>query len=126
MSEVAIVILNYNGKQFLQQFLPSIIQFSAGAQIIVADNGSADGSADLIRDSFPLVGLISISNNLGFCGGYNYALKQIDATYYVLLNSDVEVTKGWLDPVIERFRSNLNIAAIQPKILSFKRKSDFE
>jgi GT2 family glycosyltransferase len=126
MNEVAIVILNYNGKHFLQQFLPSVIQFSADAIIIVADNGSADGSADFVASSFPSVRLVRITTNRGFCGGYNFALKQIDATYYVLLNSDVEVTKDWLRPVVELFQSDSTIAAIQPKVLSFKHKSEFE
>jgi GT2 family glycosyltransferase len=126
MSEVAIVILNYNGKQFLQQFLPSIIQFSEGAKIVVADNGSTDGSSNFVKGAFPAVELIRMSTNMGFCGGYNFALKQIAATYYVLLNSDVEVTPGWLGPVVELFRSDPTIAAIQPKILSFKQKKEFE
>jgi GT2 family glycosyltransferase len=126
MNEVAVVILNYNGKSFLQQFLPSVVQFSKGAKIVVADNGSTDGSSDFVRDNFGSVELIQISNNLGFCGGYNFALKQVEATYYVLLNSDVEVTEHWLEPVIELFRADPTIAAIQPKILSFKNKNEFE
>jgi GT2 family glycosyltransferase len=126
MSEVAVVILNYNGKKFLQQFLPSVIQFSKGAKIVVADNGSTDGSSNFIKDTFPTVNLIQVAHNLGFCGGYNFALKQVEATYYVLLNSDVEVTEGWLGPVIDLFRKDPTIAAVQPKILSFKDKGTFE
>jgi hypothetical protein len=126
MNEVAIVILNYNGKRHLEKFLPSVIQHSIGSQIIVADNGSTDGSGKYIKDSFPSIRLISIASNLGFCGGYNYALKNIQATYYVLLNSDVEVTSGWLEPSIKLFEKDPTIAAIQPKILSFKQKDQFE
>jgi GT2 family glycosyltransferase len=126
MTEAAIVILNYNGKKYLQQFLPSVIQYSGDARIVVADNGSTDGSGDLVKNAFPSVQLIQITSNLGFCGGYNFALKQVDATYYVLLNSDVEVTKDWLQPVIELFHSDPTIAAIQPKVLAFKNRNEFE
>ncbi|NOS56592.1 MAG: glycosyltransferase family 2 protein [Cyclobacteriaceae bacterium] len=126
MNEVAVVILNYNGKKFLEQFLPTVIAHTQGAVIVVADNGSSDDSVDFIRSSFPSVQLITIQRNLGFCGGYNFALKQVSATYYVLLNSDVEVTSGWLQPVVSLFKSNPNIAAIQPKVLSFTHKTEFE
>jgi GT2 family glycosyltransferase len=126
MSEVAIVILNHNGKSFLEKFLPTVIAYSEGARVVVADNGSIDGSVEFIKHSFHSVLLIAIKENLGFCGGYNYALKQVQATYYVLLNSDVEVTKGWLKPVVELFEANPTIAAVQPKILSFKKKDEFE
>lgn len=126
MTEVAVVILNYNGKKFLQQFLPSVIQFSPGAEIVVADNGSTDDSVNFLKENFPSIALIESQINRGFCGGYNYALKQIESTYYVLLNSDVEVTPNWLEPVIKLFRENKNIAAAQPKILSHKNKQEFE
>jgi GT2 family glycosyltransferase len=126
MTELAVVILNYNGKKFLEQFLPTVIAHSEGALIVVADNGSSDDSVDFIRSFFPSVRLISIERNLGFCGGYNFALKQVSATYYVLLNSDVEVTKGWLHPIVSLFKSDPTIAAIQPKILSFRQKTHFE
>ncbi len=126
MNEVAVVILNYNGKKFLHQFLPSVIQFSKDAKVVVADNGSTDGSSDFVRENFISVELIQITNNLGFCGGYNFALKQIEATYYVLLNSDVEVTENWLEPMIMLFQNDPTIAAIQPKILSFNHKNEFE
>jgi GT2 family glycosyltransferase len=126
MTELAVVILNYNGKRFLEQFLPTVISHSNGALIVVADNGSTDGSVDFIRSFFPSVQLINIERNLGFCGGYNFALKQVSATYYVLLNSDVEVTKGWLHPIVSLFNRDPTIAAIQPKILSFRHKTHFE
>src|SRR6187402_3515655 len=101
MIKTAVVILNFNGKAWLQKFLSSVIQYSSSAKIFVADNNSTDGSAETVTAEFPEVGLIRISQNLGFCGGYNYALNKIEATYYVLLNSDVEVTEGWLEPMIE-------------------------
>lgn len=126
MTELAVVILNYNGKKFLEQFLPTVISHSQGALIVVADNGSTDDSVEFIRKFFPTVQLINIERNLGFCGGYNFALKQVYATYYVLLNSDVEVTKGWLPPIVSLFKSDPTIAAIQPKILSFRHKTHFE
>src|SRR5258708_31893885 len=96
MTNAAVVILNYNGCELLRKFLPSIIHYSAPAQIVVVDNNSSDGSSDVITNEFPGIRLIQIASNLGFCGGYNYALKRIEADYYILLNSDVEVTPGWL------------------------------
>ncbi|MFN7328781.1 MAG: glycosyltransferase family 2 protein [Bacteroidota bacterium] len=126
MTEVAIVILNYNGRKFLDQFLPSVIAHSSGARVIVADNGSTDDSVPLVRERFPLVELICSDSNRGFCGGYNFALQQVKAKYYVLLNSDVEVTQGWLEPVISLFKNNPKLAAAQPKILSHRNKSQFE
>jgi len=126
MTQVAVVILNYNGKNFLQQFLPGVINFSAGAKIVVADNGSTDESAQFVKSEFPQVEVISLQENKGFCGGYNTALKQIEATYYVLLNSDVEVTAGWLTPIIQLMESDPAIAAVQPKILSQRSKTKFE
>ena len=126
MIETAVVILNFNGKAWLQKFLPSVIQHSTSAKIFVADNHSSDGSAECITTEFPHVELIQISENRGFCGGYNYALNQIAATYYVLLNSDVEVTAGWLEPMIELLEKDSTIAAVQPKVLSYHNKESFE
>jgi len=126
MTQTAVVILNFNGKEWLRKFLPSVIQFSSSAKIIVADNHSTDGSAEIISTEFPQVELIRIAENLGFCGGYNYALRQVDATYYVLLNSDVEVTEGWLEPMISLLERDPSIAAVQPKILSQSHKENFE
>ncbi len=126
MTETAVVILNYNGRDFLMQFLPSVIAHSGDAKIIVADNGSTDDSLIHIENNFPTVSIIRIPANLGFCGGYNYALKIVQANYYVLLNSDVEVTANWITPVIDLFRTNPTVAAVQPKILSFHEKDKFE
>ncbi|MCE2995757.1 MAG: glycosyltransferase family 2 protein [Cyclobacteriaceae bacterium] len=126
MTEVAVIILNYNGKKFLHQFLPSVIRHSQQAQIIVADNGSTDDTIPFLTKEFPSVRVIASQHNLGFCGGYNYALKQVEAKYYILLNSDVEVTAGWIDPIIQLFEKDPRIGAIQPKILSKLKPDEFE
>ncbi len=126
MMKVAVVILNFNGKELLQKFLPSVVRFSPSAKIILADNHSADGSVEMVRKEFPLIEIISIPENRGFCGGYNYALQKIEAEYYVLLNSDVEVTTGWIEPIIELFERDKTIGAVQPKILSYHHKNQFE
>ncbi|MBN8650861.1 MAG: glycosyltransferase family 2 protein [Cytophagales bacterium] len=127
MIETAVVILNYNGKHFLQQFLPGVIAHSGTAKIIVADNASTDDSVSFLKANFSNhVEIILLDSNRGYCGGYNAALKQVEATYYVLLNSDVEVTPGWIDPVINLFRQDQSIAAAQPKILSYQTRNEFE
>jgi GT2 family glycosyltransferase len=125
--KVAVVILNWNGKKFLEQFLPSVIQYSKEvAEIVVADNASSDDSVSFIKANFPDVRLIINQFNGGFSKGYNEALKQIDAEYYVLLNSDIEVTENWIDPVIRLMDSDPMIAACQPKLLSFYERNKFE
>lgn len=126
MTNIAVVILNYNGERLLEQFLPSVLQYSGTAKIIVVDNGSTDGSIPLLKTKFPTVELIEFSQNLGFCGGYNEALKQLDYPIVVLLNSDVEVTAGWLESPLQLFERDANVAAVQPKILAQKSKSFFE
>jgi GT2 family glycosyltransferase len=126
LNSIAVVILNYNGEKLLQQFLPSVIQYSQGASIVVADNGSTDQSVEILKKDFPSVQLILLDKNYGFCGGYHRALKQIEAEYYVLLNSDVEVTPNWLKPMLELVSSDTSIAAIQPKILSYHQRDHFE
>jgi GT2 family glycosyltransferase len=123
MSVIAVVILNYNGKVYLEKFLPGVVQYSPDAKIIVADNGSNNDSLSIIPES---VEVIRIEKNLGFCGGYNYALSRIDADYFVLLNNDVEVTKNWLTPLKDLLDKNPAIAAVQPKILSYRQKDTFE
>lgn len=126
MTSVAVVILNYNGEKLLPQFLPSVIQHSPEAKIFVADNGSDDRSVPLLQKEFPQVGVIALGANYGFCGGYNKALSGIAADYFVLLNSDVEVTGGWLRPLKALLDENPQIASVQPKILSYRRKGLFE
>jgi len=127
MTEVAVVILNYNGRNFLRQFLPSVIANRGSAKIIVADNGSTDDSLSILENQFKeSVAVIKIESNLGFCGGYNYALRLVQSEFYVLLNSDVEVTAGWIDPIIKLFKSDSSIVAAQPKILSYQQKDTFE
>lgn len=126
MNSIAVVILNYNGEGLLRQFLPSVVANSSAATVIVVDNGSTDSSVKLVHDSFPSVKLITFKSNLGYCGGYNEALKVIDHDLVVLLNSDVEVTPNWLQSPLALFQSNTKIAAIQPKILAQKQKTHFE
>lgn len=125
--QVAIVILNYNGRNYLQKFLGSVITSSyAHKEIVVADNGSTDDSVDLIKTHFASVRLICLKENLGFAGGYNEALRQVKADYYVLLNSDVEVTPGWLEPLVDLMESDPAMAACQPKLLSYEQRAFFE
>lgn len=126
-SKVAVVILNWNGQKLLQQFLPDVIRHSSkSAEIIVADNGSTDDSLTLLKKEFPTVRLIQIGANKGFTGGYNEALKYVDAKYFVLLNSDVEVTPNWIEPIVQLMDSDETIGACQPKILSYYDKQSFE
>ena len=127
MKKVAIVILNWNGEQMLRRFLPSVLQYSeAVADIVVADNASTDASLALLEKKFPTVRTIVLDRNYGFAEGYNQALKQIEAEYYVLLNSDVEVTHHWLTPLIEFMDSHPQVAACQPKLLAEYDKDSFE
>ncbi|ALJ00313.1 glycosyltransferase family 2 protein [Rufibacter tibetensis] len=124
--KVAVVILNWNGRRWLEQFLPSVLQNSPEAEIVVADNASQDDSVSFLRAQYPQVRLIQLPENLGFCEGYNQALRQVEATYYVLLNSDVEVTPNWLVPMLDLLEKNPPIAACQPKIKSFHQRTHFE
>ena len=124
--KIAVVILNWNGAKLLEQFLPSVIAHSDEAKIYVADNASTDNSIAVIKEQFPLVTIIQNNGNYGFATGYNVALQQIEEEYYALVNSDVEVTKNWLAPVLSIFDSESNIGIIQPKILDYKNKEYFE
>ncbi|PLK44290.1 glycosyltransferase family 2 protein [Emticicia sp. TH156] len=126
MSKVAIVILNYNGQGFLGEFLPSVIKHAEGYEIVVADNASTDNSLVFMRHNYPQIRLISLPVNTGFAGGYNEALAQIEADYYVLLNSDVEVTPNWVAPVVELLDANPAIAACQPKLKDYNNRQQFE
>ncbi len=126
MSRTAVVILNYNGEKLLQQFLPAVLEHSGSAEIIVADNASIDQSISILQQHFQAVRLIRLDQNYGFCGGYNRALAQVEADYYVLLNSDMEVTPEWLTPMIRLVDEDKAIAAVQPKICSYHDRSKFE
>nr|WP_314491429.1 glycosyltransferase [uncultured Chryseobacterium sp.] len=127
MSEnLAIVILNWNGKNWLEKFLPNVIDHSQNAEIYVIDNFSDDDSVDFLKSEFPEVKIIENDKNYGFAGGYNEGLRKIDASYYCLLNSDVEVTENWIEPVLLLFEKDSQIAAVQPKILSYSNKDHFE
>lgn len=125
-SRLAIVILNWNGTSWLEKFLPSVVQFSKNSDIYVIDNFSDDQSVEFLKNNFPSVKIILNNKNYGFAGGYNEGLKKIDSEFYCLLNSDVEVTENWLQPVLDLFERNENISAIQPKILSYHKKTHFE
>lgn len=124
--KTAIIILNWNGKTLLEQFLPSVVSCSKGATIYVADNASSDGSVLYVKKHFPQVVIIQNANNGGYAKGYNDALKKVDADIFCLLNSDVEVTPNWLQPIIAEFEANYQTAIIQPKILDFNKKNHFE
>lgn len=126
MTSIAVVILNFNGEKLLPQFLPSVVRHSPEAEIFIADNGSSDQSLQILNTQYPEVKTLVLGNNFGFCGGYNRALKEIEASYYVLLNSDVEVTEGWLQPLRTILDEHPEIAAVQPKILSYTDRSLFE
>ena len=125
--KVSIVILNWNGRKFLEQFLPSVLSTNYdNYEVIVADNGSIDDSVSFLEKQYPGIRLIRFTENYGFAKGYNEALKQVQGDYYVLLNSDVEVQPGWLQPMINLLENDKNIAACQPKILSYHNKKMFE
>jgi GT2 family glycosyltransferase len=123
----AVVILNWNGRKYLEQFLPPLIRYSShDAEIIVADNASRDDSIALLETNYPAVRIIRNKVNEGFARGYNMALNQVEADYYILLNSDIEVTQDWIRPVIDMMEKDPSIAACQPKILSYIDRSKFE
>ena len=123
---VAIVILNYNGKALLEQFLPSVLEHSQQATVYLADNASTDGSVAFVKEHFSKANLIINTQNGGYAKGYNDALANLKEDVFVLLNSDVEVTQGWLSPILEAFKATKNVVAIQPKILDYKNKDYFE
>jgi GT2 family glycosyltransferase len=123
---VSIVILNYNGRHYLEKFLPNILAHSVGYDIWVADNASTDQSMQWLREFYPSIKILSIDENKGYAGGYNEALRQIDSQYYILLNSDIEVTTNWIAPVITFMESDSAIAACQPKILAYDLPTHFE
>ncbi|HLV42828.1 MAG TPA: glycosyltransferase family 2 protein [Brumimicrobium sp.] len=126
--KTAVVILNWNGLSFLKQFLPTLIEFTADATIVVVDNQSSDESLSFLRDNHPEVEVILNESNGGFAKGYNDGLNQLKGRfeYYVLINSDIEVTQNWLVPLIEKLNTNPAIAGVQPKVLAFHKKTHFE
>ncbi|MEZ4810824.1 MAG: glycosyltransferase family 2 protein [Allomuricauda sp.] len=124
--KVAVVILNWNGKELLQKYLPSVLAHSIGADIYVVDNESTDGSVAFVKETYPNIGIVQNETNGGFAKGYNDGLKNITADIFCLLNSDVEVTPHWIDPILETFHAIPEAAIIQPKILDLKRKEYFE
>jgi len=128
MSKTAIVILNWNGLGFLKMFLEIVVKNSLDdeTEVCVADNGSTDGSPEWVAENFSQVKLILLDKNYGFAGGYNLALSQLDAKYFVLLNSDIEVTEKWLLPLVSLMDNNPDVASCQPKILSYYHKNQFE
>ena len=119
---IAVVILNWNGKHLLEQFLPSVVAYSKEANIYVADNASTDDSIAFLKTTYPEVRIIQNQENGGYAKGYNDALKHLDEDFLCLLNSDVEVTEHWLTPILQEFNSNPDTAIIQPKILDLKKK----
>lgn len=125
--KVAVVILNWNGKHHLAQFLPSVTSsVYPNMEIIVGDNASSDGSVSFLETAYPDIRIIRNKENYGFAGGYNAVLSQVEADYFILLNSDVEVTPDWIGPVIRMMESDSRIAAAQPKLLSFEYRTQFE
>jgi len=125
--KVAVVILNWNGKNFLQQFLPSVLSSTyANYEVIVADNGSTDDSVPFMTRQYPSIRLICLDTNMGFAKGYNEALKLVEADYYALLNSDAETPAGWIEPMVQLMQNDSTIAACQPKLLLYANKKQFE
>jgi len=128
MIKTAVVILNWNGKHFLEKFLPALLNYSSGddTDVIIADNASTDDSISFLKTHYPTLRLVILDKNYGFTGGYNRALAQIEAKYYILINSDIEVTPNWTKPLIETLDSDEQIAACQPKIKSYHQRDFFE
>lgn len=124
---IAVVILNWNGKHMMERFLPSVTANTTGdAEVIIADNGSTDDSIEFLRTHYPDLRIVQLDKNYGFAGGYNLALEQIEADYYVLLNDDVEVAPNWIAPVIEQMQQNEKTAICQPKLLMYDQRDTFE
>ena len=127
MSVAKIVILNWNGVDHLRRFLPSVVAAApAGVEVVVADNGSTDGSVAVLGSEFPTVRIVCMDRNYGFAGGYNRALRQVEADYYILLNSDVETPAGWLDPLLDTLERNPDVAVVSPKLISSEDRRLFE
>uniref|UniRef100_UPI0040561C04 glycosyltransferase family 2 protein n=1 Tax=Alistipes sp. TaxID=1872444 RepID=UPI0040561C04 len=127
MARLSVVILNWNGRAHLERYLPSVVAHTSGdAEVVVADNGSTDDSLQWLRLNYPEVRVVRLDRNYGFAGGYNRALREIEAEYYLLLNSDVEVTEGWWQPLVELLDAEPDVAVVAPKLLSDARREEFE
>jgi GT2 family glycosyltransferase len=127
LPKVAVVILNWNGRKFLEQFLPFLMKSSYGSmEVILADNASTDDSLSFMSRLYPDVRIIQNAKNEGFAQGYNIALRQVEADYYVLLNSDVEVVSGWLEPMVALMEGNKEVGACQPKLRAYDSRDNFE
>lgn len=124
--KTAVIILNWNGASMMQKFLPSVVQNTPDAEIVVADNGSTDNSLQILKEQFPTVRTVVLDKNYGFAEGYNRAIKAVECEYVVLLNSDVEVPEGWLRPLVDYMDNHLDVAACQPKLLAYHDKTLFE
>lgn len=126
--KTAIVILNWNGKEMMEKFLPSVVRFSGGERrrVVVVDNGSTDDSLEWLSERYPQIGQVVLDRNYGFAEGYNRGLEAIEAEYYLLLNSDVEVTENWLDPLEAMLENHPQAAAVMPKIRSYANRDQFE
>ncbi|MBQ7963452.1 MAG: glycosyltransferase family 2 protein [Alistipes sp.] len=127
MKRTAVVILNWNGRQHLEQFLPSVVAHTPQqVRIIVANNGSTDDSVAFLEQHYPTIEIIRLERNYGFAEGYNRALEQVDAEFFILLNSDVEVTAGWVEPLVATLTNNRSVAAVAPKLRSYGNRDHFE
>ena len=124
MSKVAVVILNWNGEKFLKKYIPALVTNTPAGlggekvELVVADNGSTDGSIQYLKENYPQIGIIPFKENFGFTGGYNRALKQVEADYFILLNSDILVPCNWLEPMVDFMDSHPQVGVCQPKMLS--------
>lgn len=127
MKQTAVVILNWNGRQHLEQFLPSVVEHTPQqVRIVVADNGSTDDSVEFLEQHYPTIDIIRLDKNYGFAEGYNRALEQVDAEFFILLNSDVEVTAGWVEPLVATLTNHRTVAAVAPKLRSYGHREYFE
>ncbi len=128
MKKLSVVLLNWNGKDFLEKFLPALVKNTQGDdfEIVVADNNSTDESVSFVQKNYPGVRIVVLDKNYGYAGGYNKALKQLESEYFVLINSDVEVSEGWFEPVLKYMEEQPEVAVAMPKVLSYDHKDSFE